>query len=149
MLLSPPAERSSIRAYACEHETLHLECGENESISIKSANYGRLHRNVCSNNGWNKNTDSCRSDAAIFTVRQTCDNHRSCDLPATNEKFGNPCGNIYKYLEVEYSCEGEISKLFVLIRTFLFVSPELSSVIVSPELSSVRDYVITHSVCSM
>ena len=32
---------------------------------------------------------------------------------------------------------------------FIFVSPEVSSVIVSPELSSVRDYVITHSVRSM
>ncbi|XP_072042492.1 uncharacterized protein [Amphiura filiformis] len=88
----------------CEHETLHLECGPNQVMSIISANYGRLDRDICSDNQWNKDTDSCISDVALDIVRANCENVNSCDIAATNTVFGNPCGNIFKYLEVSYVC---------------------------------------------
>ena len=44
---------------------------------------------------------------------------------------------------------GREHSLLKSLQLLIFVSPELSSVVVSPELSSVRDYVITHSVRSM
>ena len=115
LVMISPLGSSSIRSYACEHETLHLECNEGEWISIQSANYGRLSTAVCNDNTVNIGTSPCRSDTAINIVRKTCDNHRSCDIPATNGIFGDPCSSIFKYLEVEYSCKGETRITILLI----------------------------------
>ena len=76
-------------------------------MTIQSANYGRLHRNVCANNYLNKNTHTCQSNNTLSIVQASCNNRLTCDLQATNELFGNPCGDIYKYLEVSYSCQGK------------------------------------------
>ena len=100
-------EQKFLTKHVCEHETLHLECGPNQGISILSANFGRLDRNICSDNPWNTDTDSCRLDTSLGIVQANCEKFQSCDVAATFNVFGNPCGDVFKYLEVSYTCSGE------------------------------------------
>ena len=93
--------------YVCEHETMHLECGPGQGISILSANYGRLNRIICSDNPWNTDSDTCYSPTALAIMRSNCETFQACDVGATNSVFGNPCGSIYKYAEVIYVCQGQ------------------------------------------
>ena len=96
------------RNHVCEHETLHLECPAGYVISIQSANYGRLDRNICNDNPWNTDTDSCASlERSLAIARANCDEHTSCDIAATFNVFGNPCGDVFKYLEVTHECVGK------------------------------------------
>lgn len=45
-------------------------------------------------------------------VKDKCNNKNFCEVEASNEVFGNPCGETHKYLEVQYHCQAgkEISK---------------------------------------
>ena len=103
----------------CENETLRIDCDEGQRITIHSANYGRLHRNICSDNDLNKNTQTCSSfSVSLDTVQETCDGLQSCEVPATSSYFGgDPCGGIHKYLEVTYTCEGKKTCEIVQIET--------------------------------
>lgn len=37
-------------------------------------------------------------------VKDKCNNKNFCEVEVFNEVFGNLCGEIYKYLEVQYYC---------------------------------------------
>ena len=99
------------QAHVCEFQTIHLECGLNQGISVLSANYGRLDRSVCSDNPWDTDTDQCSSEKSLDIMHANCEGFQSCDVAATNLVFGNPCDDIFKYLEVSYVCEGMILSL--------------------------------------
>lgn len=45
-------------------------------------------------------------------VKEKCNGKNFCEVEASNEVFGNPCGETHKYLEVQYHCQAgkEISK---------------------------------------
>ena len=45
-------------------------------------------------------------------VKDKCNGKNFCEVEASNEVFGNPCGETHKYLEVQYHCQAgkEISK---------------------------------------
>lgn len=51
-------------------------------------------------------------------VKDKCEGKNSCELEAANEVFGNPCGQIHKYLEINFHCQAGkiISKFFCVIR---------------------------------
>ena len=52
-------------------------------------------------------------------VKDKCNGKDFCEVEASNEVFGNPCGETHKYLEVQYHCQAgkEISKATqILIR---------------------------------
>ena len=55
------------------------------------------------------------ADNSLDILSQKCNNLDSCVVEATNEVFGDPCLNTYKYLNVIYSCEskGIFSKIFL------------------------------------
>ena len=38
-------------------------------------------------------------------VKDKCDGSNFCELEASNEVFGNPCGITHKYLEVNFHCQ--------------------------------------------
>ena len=38
-------------------------------------------------------------------VKDKCNGKNFCEVEASNEVFGNPCGETHKYLEVQYHCQ--------------------------------------------
>lgn len=39
-----------------------------------------------------------------FKMLNRCNNLESCDVPASNNLFSDPCPMVFKYLEIEYFC---------------------------------------------
>ena len=82
---------------------MSLKCNKGRTIKIVSAMYGRRKKKVCP--GPNDNKTNCKgSGNTLKKVRARCNGKKSCKIPATNGEFGDPCGGIYKYLEVKYAC---------------------------------------------
>ncbi|XP_072030643.1 adhesion G-protein coupled receptor G6-like [Amphiura filiformis] len=92
-------------SHVCEHSTFHLACDSDESISITSALYGRqINGSRCSGPII---TTSCAANNSFDVVSQRCNGSRTCNVSASNEVFGDPCVGTYKYLDIDYSCEGQ------------------------------------------
>ena len=63
-----------------------------------SANYGRrTGEHVC---GGKVRTTNCGAAGSLAEVRHTCQGYSRCRLYAENWKFGDPCVDTKKYLEV-------------------------------------------------
>nr|AAI50475.1 Zgc:174165 protein [Danio rerio] len=98
--------RSSKTINACEGSILRLSCPAYFKIRILTANYGRTDRKTCIQNrppGEIRNTN-CRSSNSLSIVSSWCDGRQSCNVPATNSVFSDPCYGTYKYLRVKYCC---------------------------------------------
>merc|ERR1711915_795693 len=91
----------SKRGKACEGSSLTLSCNAGESITVIYAQYGRSTGAICpgTNSG-----QTCYNPSSINTVRGSCNGQQSCTVSATNSVFGDPCPNVYKYLDVYYFC---------------------------------------------
>ena len=48
---------------------------------------------------------ACEAESSLVEVKNRCDGENSCQVPATNAVFGDPCRGTYKYLEVAYNCQ--------------------------------------------
>ncbi len=99
---------SSFTDHVCEGENFHLECPTGKLISITSALYGRQTAFIC-NDRPISSTD-CAASNSFDIVREKCDGFQSCDIAASNSVFGDPCRSVYKYLAIEYECEGRSPK---------------------------------------
>ncbi|XP_072020462.1 uncharacterized protein [Amphiura filiformis] len=99
-------EDAEIDNYVCEHSNFHLECPTGQKIAVSSALYGRKTSHVCTNGPIR--TVNCAADNSLDVVRQRCEGQEKCDIQASNGVFGDPCGGTFKYLEIEYSCEGNL-----------------------------------------
>ena len=97
-----------INHQACEHSKFHLECDPGQTISILSAMYGRQTSSICPDGPIK--TNSCAAENSLAVVRENCNGHRTCDGKASNGVFGDPCRGTFKYLDIEYKCEGKLSK---------------------------------------
>lgn len=86
---------------ACEGQRLQVEC-RNGRIKIHEVMYGRQNRHVCRDG--NANNSNCKARHAHPKVTNKCENNRNCNVPASNNFFGDPCPGTSKYLEVHYSC---------------------------------------------
>ena len=111
---SSPVPEGRHQSNVDENDILHFECGVYHGISIISANYGHLDTDSISDSQWsssdsqwNSSTDSCSLERNLDIVRAKCDTYSSCYVAVTNSVFGNPCGNVVKYLEVTYECVGK------------------------------------------
>ncbi|XP_030623525.1 L-rhamnose-binding lectin CSL1 [Chanos chanos] len=86
------------RSITCERATSTINCG-NGVIFVHHANYGRRDLSICPGRRkaycYNPKTQSLRS---------MCNGKTSCVVSALNSLFSDPCGGVYKYLEVTYSC---------------------------------------------
>lgn len=71
-------------------------------IRIEKANYGRTDGNLCTTATINK-TD-CRAQESETIVKRKCDEKTNCSISVLNQVFGDPCGGIKKYLEVNFTC---------------------------------------------
>ncbi|XP_059142872.1 adhesion G protein-coupled receptor L3-like isoform X5 [Physella acuta] len=95
--------------FACENDTLKLECSFGEVIRIDRANYGRFSLMVCNphglTEGWNTNCFQPRT-FEIISVR--CDGRQACSLLVDSHVFGDPCPSTHKYAEVRFSCARDL-----------------------------------------
>ncbi|KAF4070581.1 hypothetical protein AMELA_G00286990 [Ameiurus melas] len=90
---------------ACEGNTAVLTCGFRR-IRIIRANYGRTDSTTCSSGRPRRQlyNTNCYSYSTLFNVVVRCRGKRSCQVPATNSVFSDPCFGTYKYLKVVYIC---------------------------------------------
>ncbi|XP_047655679.1 rhamnose-binding lectin-like [Tachysurus fulvidraco] len=89
----------------CEGNTAVLTCGARR-INIISANYGRTDTTTCSSGrpASQLTVTDCYTPDARNKVAARCEGQSSCNVPATNDVFSDPCVGTYKYLTVVYSC---------------------------------------------
>uniref|UniRef100_A0A672HAV1 SUEL-type lectin domain-containing protein n=1 Tax=Salarias fasciatus TaxID=181472 RepID=A0A672HAV1_SALFA len=96
----PEPKPREISSVTCEGSRAQLKCGK--VISVVKANYGRLDSKKCSRR---------RPGLRLFSPTQVCilrcNGKRRCSIRAVNSVFGDPCRGTYKYLEVDYVCQGE------------------------------------------
>uniref|UniRef100_A0A3Q2TYR5 SUEL-type lectin domain-containing protein n=1 Tax=Fundulus heteroclitus TaxID=8078 RepID=A0A3Q2TYR5_FUNHE len=71
-------------------------------ISVSRAKYGRSNNETCPYD--NIKNISCSGSAD--EVAHSCNGKESCSVQVTNKEFGDPCPGTYKYLEVNYTCQG-------------------------------------------
>ncbi|XP_073792767.1 uncharacterized protein isoform X1 [Danio rerio] len=97
--------RSTKTETACEGSILRLTC-PGRKIRILGANYGRTDRKTCIQNRppHEIRKTNCRSSSSLSIVSSWCDGRQSCNVPATNSVFSDPCYGTYKYLRVKYCC---------------------------------------------
>ncbi|XP_042560164.1 L-rhamnose-binding lectin CSL3-like [Clupea harengus] len=75
-------------------------------IRIHTASYGRTDKTTCSAGrpaNQLSRTD-CSASTTLPIVRERCEGRTTCLLKALNSIFSDPCGGIYKYLNISYSC---------------------------------------------
>ena len=85
---------------------MDLKCPiSNHKLTVNWANFGRTSKSTCPYNA-NSNTN-CKADNSLSIVKAACDGENSCSVQVNSNTFGgDPCGGIYKYLEIKYVCEG-------------------------------------------
>ena len=88
----------------CEGNSKQIECNSGGSINAVSANFGRLDYDTCPDP--RIHTINCRAGNSLVKVQETCQQKTSCVLYASNGIYGDPCPGTFKYLLVEYRCEG-------------------------------------------
>ncbi|XP_042562153.1 L-rhamnose-binding lectin CSL2-like, partial [Clupea harengus] len=102
----------------CEGQQRKLECGSNV-IHIHAASYGRTDKTTCSAGrpaNQLSRTD-CSASTTLPIVRERCEGRTTCLLKALNSIFSDPCGGIYKYLNISYSCVPPNSSNVIRIHT--------------------------------
>ncbi|KAJ7986772.1 hypothetical protein DPEC_G00331850 [Dallia pectoralis] len=100
----PPPHDGFETAYICEESSAVLHCDFNSTINIQSAFYGRKSDKICPHQ--EGATGTCTINGILTEVRKMCEGQRFCFLYAHVE--ADPCPNIYKYMEVVYSCEPHV-----------------------------------------
>nr|ABU23775.1 rhamnose binding lectin isoform 2 [Botryllus schlosseri] len=97
------ADTSEIFQRTCEYSTMHVQCPAGKTIRLRSAMYGRKEvNNECPNSG--PDTTTCEAADSGNIVAQMCNHENSCDIPASNSVFGDPCVTTVKYLDLVYWC---------------------------------------------
>ncbi|XP_072024359.1 scavenger receptor cysteine-rich domain-containing protein DMBT1-like [Amphiura filiformis] len=92
-----------IHDIVCEGMTFYFECASGQTISTQSALYGRQSSDVCTDQPFD--TVNCAAADSLAVVQQRCDGRQTCDIPSSDNIFGDPCYGTYKYLEIQYTCQ--------------------------------------------
>ena len=91
----------------CEHQRMTLDCtgiGDG-TITVVDASYGRQDGpDVCPHAA--TGDQNCHEITSTDIVAAECQGAASCTIVASNGVFGDPCGGTFKYLTVNYSCNG-------------------------------------------
>ena len=94
----------------CEGEKEWIECPQYKVIKINSAFWGRDDTATCTTNGVQhglSTSDMCPQDESnsMTKVEGQCKDEQACELAATSTFFDKTdCGQVYKYLRVNYEC---------------------------------------------
>ncbi|XP_035983916.1 uncharacterized protein LOC118557740 [Fundulus heteroclitus] len=91
---------------ACEHSVAELHCDIGQLISVSRAMYGRSNNETCSSGRPAEQLKTISCLGSTDEVAKRCNGKQKCSVQATNDMFGEPCLNTYKYLEVNYTCQG-------------------------------------------
>ncbi|OQR92286.1 rhamnosebinding lectin (SAL), partial [Achlya hypogyna] len=87
---------NTIEGTVLEGSVLSLTCPAGSSISsIDFASYGTPNNYV---------EGDCQAKTSVAVVTAACVGHPSCDVPATNEVFDDPCPTTFKSLSVRAQC---------------------------------------------
>lgn len=90
--------------FACEGETLRIDCGEGEVIQLIRANYGRFSITKCNRHGKTDLNVDCMSPKSLRVVHSQCSHKRNCSVQAHTSLFTDQCPGTAKYLEAHYLC---------------------------------------------
>ncbi|XP_029995831.1 L-rhamnose-binding lectin SML-like isoform X1 [Sphaeramia orbicularis] len=90
----------------CEQSFAHLECDENQVISVIGADFGRRDGTTCSFRRLSSKLVNTQCISPTNKVAEKCNGKNSCSIRAASSVFGDPCLETYKYLEVAYTCQG-------------------------------------------
>ncbi len=90
----------------CQDEDFSISCLRGLVIVPRQTFYGRRDVNVCQQLWGNNDDTSCSHHDAMEQITILCFNKASCQIKASDAHifFENPCLNVPKYLEVEYTC---------------------------------------------
>ncbi len=100
--------KNFLSALACEGNSVILSCSKGGLINILKAFYGRRSNDVCSLTRGARDMNCRGSD--LHVVEKKCQGKKFCVLMASRRTFGDVCGGIPAYLEIDYACnlrEGE------------------------------------------
>ncbi|KAB5567716.1 hypothetical protein PHYPO_G00236070 [Pangasianodon hypophthalmus] len=95
----------SRKTVTCEQNTAVLTCDAHH-LKIISANYGRTDSTTCSSGrpASQISYTNCNMPDTLTIVAARCEGQSSCEVPATNNIFSDPCYGTYKYLTIVYVC---------------------------------------------
>ena len=91
-----------------------MKCDESHYINIVYAMYGRMERDRCTKRNVPKGGCKAKNSLQNFRnyIQTACgDKASSCTALASNKIFGDPCGGVVKYLELEYECKPKIESM--------------------------------------
>ncbi|XP_063970824.1 uncharacterized protein LOC135157813 [Lytechinus pictus] len=98
----------------CENKNDTLDCGE-DLIDIGSAVYGRTEAEICPHSSAkDASAMECNDTDVTTLVRGRCDNETFCEVESSNGQYGDPCHGIFKYLNITYSCKGNLTDQLIL-----------------------------------
>ncbi|XP_029974403.1 L-rhamnose-binding lectin SML-like [Salarias fasciatus] len=90
---------------ACQQSLARLHCDQGQVIVVYGADYGRRDRTTCINGRPDSQLQNVSCSKPTNIVATRCNGKNTCDIRALNSVFGDPCPDIYKYLEVAYRCK--------------------------------------------
>nr|XP_055043641.1 L-rhamnose-binding lectin CSL3-like [Misgurnus anguillicaudatus] len=104
LLCQHGAALQQLQHITCEGTKANITC-EPGIISVVSSNYGRTSTEVCRGSF----DDSALSDVnclhdTLDDVSTKCNGKQTCSFDVNNNVYTDPCGGIYKYLDVHYFC---------------------------------------------
>ena len=99
---------NTFASHGCNGNITWLQCAANNVIRIKDVMYGRLNSTVCSSMP-NETTTQCKSQTALQALSPLCNGKKSCVLIPSTSLFGDPCPDVTKYVDVDYTCLGKRS----------------------------------------
>ncbi len=105
-----------VESFTCEWDSRTLTCPSGKSIVVNFANYGRTTHQVCVMDPVRDAVNTCSTSAHTGIIAQRCNRQSSCIVPATNDFFGDPCPNVFKYLQIKYHCAWIWQEMERLIR---------------------------------
>uniref|UniRef100_A0A3Q3MHK0 SUEL-type lectin domain-containing protein n=1 Tax=Mastacembelus armatus TaxID=205130 RepID=A0A3Q3MHK0_9TELE len=94
-----------IHHVTCEHSLAHLQCAEEQVLSVYSADYGRHEQTTCSYKVPATELQNTDCSGPTSKVADSCNGKNSCIIRVSNSVFGDSCPGTYKYLELAYNCE--------------------------------------------
>lgn len=97
----PSAARRTI---ICQGTTQKISCPPDKKLRILNADYGDTGDAGCLREVNPEPSGPCRTPGAFEVVRRECEGYEDCELPASNEVFGDACPDANKYLDVNYDC---------------------------------------------
>ncbi|XP_063442878.1 uncharacterized protein LOC134723175 [Mytilus trossulus] len=109
-------------------DNINLECCQACSIQILQAKYGRTSSIVCPHVTVNTSTEYDCTNPAFTAVSDACNGNQSCQ-PVSSNTDGDPCPDVFKYLNVTYEC---LQKEITTVKTTANIDQTMSDTETDP-----------------